>query len=414
MSAEWLVLVESNTTGSGRLFCGCARQLGLRPIVLARDPDRYPYVAGDAIESRVVDTGSNEMVLDACAQIGGQIAGVTSSSEYFMVTASEAARALGLPHPDPDAVRHCRDKNAQRQGLSAAGVPGPAFAAAHTPDAAVTAAARIGLPVVVKPVAGSGSIGTRLCRRTDEVRAAASGVLDADPITLALPPQDAVMVEQYLGGVEYSVETLDEHVVGVTRKHLGPEPYFVEIGHDFPAPVELAEHVELSEIAVSALRALGLGWGPAHVELRQTVGGPRIVEVNPRLAGGMIPRMVQEACGIDMIFHVVAEAAGRSVTPRSTRAQAASIRFLVARTAGRLIEIQGEDDARRVPGVIDVVLTREPGQDVVLRHSFQDRLGLVLAAGEDGSVAARAADDGLLALDARIAPASFVTEGALG
>jgi hypothetical protein len=38
----------------------------------------------------------------------------------------------------------------------------------------------------------------------------------------------------------------------------------------------------------------------------------------------------------------------------------------------------------------------------------------MLAAGEDGSVAARAADDGLLALDARIAPASFVTEGALG
>jgi hypothetical protein len=113
-------------------------------------------------------------------------------------------------------------------------------------------------------------------------------------------------------------------------------------------------------------------------------------------------------------LHVVAEAAGRAVPPRATRPLAASIRFLVAQTAGRLIEIQGEDDARRIPGVIDVVLTHEPGQDVVLRHSFQDRLGLVLAAAEEGNVAARAADDGLLALDARIAPASFVKEGALG
>jgi biotin carboxylase len=203
-------------------------------------------------------------------------------------------------------------------------------------------------------------------------------------------------------------------VVGVTRKHLGPEPYFVETGHDFPVPADSTEHLEISQTALAALRALGLGWGPAHVEVRQTVAGPRIVEVNPRLAGGMIPRMVQEACGIDMIFHVVAGAAGRGMPPRSTRTQAASIRFLVARTGGRLIEIHGEEDARRVPGVIDVVLTREPGQDVVLRHSFQDRLGLVLAAGEDGSVAARAADEGLLVLDARIAPGSFVTEGALG
>jgi biotin carboxylase len=414
MSTEWFVLVESNTTGSGRLFCACARRLGLRPVVFAREPGRYPYVATDGIDSRVVDTRSADVVLDECAQLGGRVAGVTSSSEYSMVTASETARSLGLPHPDPEAVRRCRDKSIQRERLRDAGLPGPLFAAARTPGEAVAAAARIGLPVVVKPVAGSGSIGTRLCRRSDEVGTAASDVLDADPVELALPPQYAVMVEEHLGGAEYSVETIDEHVVGVTRKHLAPEPYFVEIGHDFPASLNFAELAEISDTAVSALRALGLGWGPAHVEIRYPAGFPRIVEVNPRLAGGMIPQMVQEACGIDMIFHVVAEAAGRAEAPQATRAKAASIRFLVARATGRLIEIRGVDEARMIPGVIEVVLTREPGQDVVVRHSFQDRLGHVLAAGEDGSVAARAADDGLLALDARIAPASFVTEGALG
>ena len=47
MTGGWLALVESNTTGSGRLFCSCARRLGLRPVLIARDPDRYPYVRAD-------------------------------------------------------------------------------------------------------------------------------------------------------------------------------------------------------------------------------------------------------------------------------------------------------------------------------------------------------------------------------
>jgi biotin carboxylase len=412
MSDEWLVLVESNTTGSGRLFCASARRLGLRPVLLARDPARYPYVAADGIDAREVDTASVDAVRGVAGRLGGQVAGVTSSSEYYIGAASEVARALGLPHPDPDAIRACRNKHTQRLRLAAAGVPGPAFAAAGTPASAVNAAERIGFPVVVKPVAGSGSIGTRLCESAVAVHDAAAAVLAADPAALALPPQDAVMVEAKLDGAEFSVETLDDQVIGVIGKRLGPEPYFVEVGHDFPAPLDRAAQAALERTALDALHALGLGWGAAHVELRYSEpAGARLIEVNPRLAGGMIPRMIQEARGIDMIFHMVAKAAGRATAPRPGRSRPAAIRFLVAPHAGRLVEVAGVAAARRVPGVVEVGLTCRPGQDVVLRQSFQDRLGYVIATAEGGNVAAQAADDGVRALEARIAPASVVAEG---
>jgi biotin carboxylase len=410
---RWFVLVESNTTGSGRLFCSSARRLGLRPVLLSRDPGRYPYVALDGIDARIVDTTDPAAIRSAGAALGGRIAGVTSSSEYSIATASEVARSYGLPHPDPDAVRACRDKGAQRARLRAAGLPGPRFAVARTAAAAIGAAADIGLPVVVKPVAGSGSIGVRRCAEPAEVEAAARAVLDVDPAGLALPAQEAVLVEEYLTGTEYSVETLDDRVVGITRKHLGPEPYFVETGHDFPAPLAAAERDAIGASAVAALHALGLGWGPAHVELRYAATGPRVIEVNPRLAGGMIPRVVQEACGVDMVFQTVALAAGSPVDTGPTRDRAASIRFLVAPTAGRLVEIDGVELARRLPGVVEVGLTREVGQDLVVRHSFQDRLGYVIASAPDGTRAARAAEAGLRTLHARIAPASYVTEGSL-
>lgn len=411
MTHEWFVLVESNTTGSGRLFCASARRMGLRPVLLARDPGRYPYLATDGIDHIVVDTTDLDAVRAACAQLGGRVVGVTSSSEYFVATAGEVARGLGLPHPDPQAIQDCRDKHTQRGRLRDAGIPCPAFEAAPTAEDAVRAAARIGLPVVVKPVAGSGSIGTRLCATPQQVRAAAAAVLDADPAELALPPQHSVLVEQYLDGDEYSVETLDDQVIGITRKYLGPQPHFVEIGHDFPAELDPATRSAIGEAAVAALRALGLGWGAAHVELRLTAAGPRIVEVNPRLAGGMIPRMVVEALGVDLIWHVVAKAAGQAKNPQPTARRSASIRFLVAHTGGLLTDIRGLDRARLVPEVVEVGLTRQPGERVVLRHSFQDRLGYVIAAATDGNVAARAADDGLLAIEACIEPASPQAEG---
>jgi biotin carboxylase len=409
-----LVLVESNTTGSGRLFCAAARRLGLWPVLLSRDPGRYPYVVADAIDHRVVDTVDPRAVLDACLGLAVPVAGVTSSSEYSIGMAAATARSLDRPHPDPEAVLACRDKFRQRARLAAGGVPVPGFAAAASPAEAVTAAARIGLPVVVKPVAGSGSIGVRRCATFNEVHAAAAAILLADLTALGLPPQSSILVEEYLDGPEYSVETFDEHVVGVTRKHLGEEPYFVETGHDFPAPLSAALAASIGEAAVEALRALGLGWGAAHVELRLTGDGPRIVEVNPRLAGGMIPRMVQEATGIDLIALMVAKAAGKPASPAATRRRSAAIRFLVASSGGRVVAVTGVEQALAVPGVVDVGLNHPIGKQIVVRHSFQDRLGYVIASAEEGSVASHAAEIGLRTLEATIAPASLVTEGSLG
>jgi len=407
----WFVLVESNTTGTGRLFCAAAEALGLRPVVLVRDPARYPYLAADSVAYRVCDTGSAEAVLQACGQLDAPVRGVTSSSEYWVATASEVARLLGLPHPDPAAVQACRDKANQRRLLRAAGIDCPDFAEADSPAGAVVAADRIGFPVVVKPTAGSGSVGVRRCADADEVLAAAAAVLDAEPGTLGLPPQSAVLVEQYLDGPEFSVETLDDQVVGVTGKHLGPEPYFVEIGHDFPARLAAAERHLLGEAAVSALRALGLAWGPAHTELRWTQQGIRVVEVNPRLAGGMIPRVVQAAIGVDLIRHCVARVAGLPMPVLPSRDGGAAIRFLLPATAGRLSEVHGLAAAARQPGVCEVVVTAEVGQHIEVRHSFSDRFGYLISVGEDGGAAGDRAERALALIEARIVPASLVGRG---
>ncbi len=130
-------------------------------------------------------------------------------------------------------------------------MPVPAFRAVTSLAGAQAAAAEIGFPVVVKPTTGSGSTGVRLCSGPLELTEAVTGLLDTPVDERGRPVPALVLVEQYAGGAEFSVETFDDFVVGVVAKHLGPHPYFVERGHDFPAPSAPPE------LAQTALRAVG-------------------------------------------------------------------------------------------------------------------------------------------------------------
>jgi biotin carboxylase len=200
---SWFVLVESNTTGSGRCFCATARQRGMRPVVLARAPQRYPYLTQDNVAVRVVNTLDTTAVINACHELSSSapLAGVTSSSDYFIDTAAMVAESFDLPAPDAAAIARCRDKASQRAVLAAAGVAVPPFLFAVEAADAARAAADLGLPVVVKPVVGSGSVGVRLCQTAAEVRQAASTIISGNMVSQAA----GSLVEAHVTGSEFSV-----------------------------------------------------------------------------------------------------------------------------------------------------------------------------------------------------------------
>jgi biotin carboxylase len=396
VTAPAFVFVESNTTGTGALFARAAAVRGLRPVLLSADPSRYPFVARGEAEAVQVEVQDRSALLAACRRLcmDGGLAGIWSSSEYFIATAAELARELGLPGPDPEAVSACRDKGVQRTLLAQAGVRGPAFRIVVSVAEAVAAAGSLGLPVVVKPVSGTGSLGVRLCSDMREVEEAAAAILarTVNERGMALPAR--LLVEEWAAGPEVSVEAFGAEVVGITRKHLGEPPFFVEIGHDFPSPLPPGEELALAETTARCREALSLGWGPLHLELKRSPDRPAVVEVNPRLAGGFIPELVRIATGLDLIAETVAAAAGLEVglDRRGSRAGAASIRFLLAPGDGKLARVEGMAEAARGEGVVDVQLYHEPGATIARRGDFRDRIGHVIACGATAEESGRAAE----------------------
>jgi biotin carboxylase len=266
--------------------------------------------------------------------------------------------------------------------LKKSGIGVPAFDSVDTVPDALAAASRIGLPVVVKPVQGSGSSGVKLCQTAEEVAQQAQELLQQRHNERGVPIPQQILVEELVEGVEYSVETFNTTIIGITKKHLGTLPYFVEIGHDFPALLSGVEQVAIARTAQQALEALGLGWGPAHLELRLTAEVPKIIEVNPRLAGGYIPELVRLAWGIDLIAETIRQVVGNEPQLNKIVERYACLRFILPPVDGTLVGVDGLDSAQQVPGVAEIQLYLQSGDTVKCRGDFRDRIGHVIAVGD--------------------------------
>ena len=323
---------------------------------------------------------------------GDEIAGICSSSEYFVETAAELARACQLPGPDPLAIRRCRNKWEQRKQLQRWGLGMPAFVRVQSMDEVHGALRTMAMPVVLKPVVGTGSVGVRLCRNHQEVEKHAVVLLARNANERGISVVPEILVEEYIDAPEFSAETFGRAVVGITRKHVSPAPFFVETGHDFPVRFETVVLEQLNDFALQCLDALQLGWGPAHIEFR--FDGQRIVvmEVNPRLAGGFIPKMIRLATGIDVIQATLALATGSLPDLTFIASGNASIRFLCIQRAGCIAAVSGLDEAARSPNVVEVELYKRNGDCVAVEHDFRDRIGHVISFAPFESAAADAAE----------------------
>lgn len=404
-----LILVESNTTGTGKHFIEAARTLGLRPILLAADPNRFDFVRElrDRVEVIEVDTKDLDALLGVVEtlQTKNRIAGVTSSSEYAIGAAARVARQLGLPGPCPDVIQRCRSKLRQRQVLALNNVAVPRFLFISSPNEAVRAAENIGLPVVLKPTSGTGSILVRYCATKDEVAAHAHAIF-SQSLSGDSDPGPGALVEEVVSGPEFSVETFDCEVVGITQKHMGTLPNFVEVGHDFPAPLLPEDRLAIKQCAKDALHVLQLNWGPAHSEIRLSPFGPRVIEVNPRLAGGMIPVLVRLACGVDLVRATLEKVIGESPLVACRKNGHASIRFVRAPERGILERVEGLAEAASVPNVAEAVIYKSIGASVEATGDFRSRLGHVIAESNSNNNAIEVADRALSLIKVNVVPST--------
>jgi hypothetical protein len=137
----------------------------------------------------------------------------------------------------------------------------------------------------------------------------------------------------------------------------------------FPAPLAPEVAKAITDYVASALTALGVDNTPAHTEIMLTADGPRIIETYTRVGGDWIPALVEEVTGIDLYalgtrIQLDQKWSGATeVFAQAARRGGSGIRYMVPPAPGCLITaLGGVDDARALPGVLDVHAIRKCGE----------------------------------------------------
>jgi acetyl-CoA carboxylase, biotin carboxylase subunit len=173
------ILVANRGEVAARVMRTC-RRMGIGVVLVATDADADLGFLGDA--DRVVAIGGPKAYLDADRLIDVAEAEGCSAihpgwgflSENPSFAARCAAARITLVGPGPEAMRRMGDKDLARQTMRALGVlpvPGSDGAVVDAADARRQAQA-IGLPVLLKALAGGGGRGMRRVHHLDEVEAA--------------------------------------------------------------------------------------------------------------------------------------------------------------------------------------------------------------------------------------------------
>jgi biotin carboxylase len=343
-----------------RFVSAAARLPGVRLALISQDPiEKLPRDLMDAlhVHKRVDDALDVTRIAAAVRSIGrelGSVDRILGTLEELQVPLAEVRAMFGIRGMDIEAAKNFRDKSRMKDVLQRAGLPCARHCLVSNVEDGVAFAREIGLPLVVKPPAGSGARATFRVETIDELQ---KGLAAFEP-----SKQKPVLLEEFMQGTEHSFDS-----VCVNRQLV-----FYSISRYFPTPLQVLENPwiqwvvmlpreiqtpEFADIRVTAervLHTLGMHTGISHMEwFRRKDGSIAISEVAARPPGAQFTTLLSYAHDVDF-YRAWAHLMVYEEFPVPERKCAAGIVFLRAMGAGRVKSVTGVEDANRAVGGIVV------------------------------------------------------------
>ncbi|MEC3977244.1 ATP-grasp domain-containing protein [Amycolatopsis sp. H20-H5] len=286
-------------------------------------------------------------------------------------------RHWNLPEPLPDAaVAASVDKSVfrtlcDRMGLpsyrSVGGVPGPEL---------VHAAQQLRFPTLVKPVDSSGSRGVVACAGPGRLHTSFTE-------SIAFSPSGRLVVEEHLDGRHFTIEALVSRgrIVfhAVTERTITPPPFFVTSSHLLPAEITPETDSEIERMLTDVCAELGYRTGALTVDaVLGRDGRPYLIEMGARMGGNGLAEVIESCYGVDLMAAGIALAVGEQpvITPRPPIPTL--VHMLASDRGGHLARIEGVDEVRAMPEVVELRLFAEEGSYIRPYEQAGYKLGQVV------------------------------------
>lgn len=280
--------------------------------------------------------------------------------------AAQIREALHVPGQSFEQAQRFRNKDLMKQALLAGGVRVPRAVVATTAKGVWAAAEIIGYPLIVKPIAGAGSMDTFRCD-------------DVDALTTALQQLGhiaEVSVEEFIDGEEFTFDTIcargrmEYFHIGVYR----PRPLIART-NEWISPQTLSfRQVDDAWVAggramgEQVLKVLGYDTGFTHMEWYRKADGETVFgEIGARPPGARTVDLMNYASDVDLFEGwAEAELKGTFSLEIERKYNCACITKR-AHGQGRITRIEGLDELRRRIGdwicTVDLLPIGSPRRD---------------------------------------------------
>ena len=363
-----------------------ASDMGLRTVVTDRSPDAPGRAVADVFHC--IDMHDVGGLLRIARDERVDLV-ISDQTDRAVPVVARLNAALELPGIRPETALRFTNKKAMRRALQGAGIPLPRHTTAGSLDEARSAAAKLGYPLVIKPLASQSSIGVfridderQLVARFDACRAESGG---------------EILVEEYIDGPEITVEGMAiagrHHILAISEKAHYPELPCVAFRLAYPAHLNGEMDRTLSAIADRAIEARGLIDGLTHAEYRLRDGTPYLLEVAARGCGhGVVSTIVAHASGVDVYGVLLRRLMGEDVDLPPLRRRAGLLEFFRLRP-GRVRAVRGLEEARRRGLAHCIHLPLAPGDTISPPTNDTDRGGYFIVLDETRQAVETKADE---------------------
>ena len=385
-----LLFLLPATTYRAEAFLEAARLVPVSVTVgMERVPEGFPIASGDVL---LLDLYHPEAATHTVVEFARQhpIDAVIGVDDRTAVVAAVIAEALGLPHNSIASVTTTNNKREMRERLSRQGIPVPHHRVYPLNGDPRALAKQVDYPCVLKPLILSASCG--VIRANDEEEfCTAFHRIGTLLINLGWVPRDEqarwILAEDFVPGCEVALEGL------LTNGTLQPlalfdkpdpldGPFFEETIYVTPSrhPAEIQQ--QIFDCAARTAQALGLREGPVHGEFRVNTDGVWVIEMAARAIGGRCSRMLDFASGMSLEELIIRQALRMPLPPLTRQEHAAGVMMLPIPYGGKLSDVRGQTEARAVPGIVELTITAQSGDELVPLPEGTRYLGFLLARGK--------------------------------
>lgn len=320
---------------------------------------------------------------------------VLATYENYVLPAAHISTHLGLPGIPIAAAEACTDKFLMRSLFAKTPEKvSPDFATVHTEEDLRAFAVNHTFPLILKPANLAKSLLVTKSNSLNELLAnyrTATQLLTSTYAKYAPNRTPSLIIEEFLAG---SVHSVDAFVDGTGTPHILDAIVDYQTGYDIgyhdnfhysrllPSALSPEDQTALRRCADIAIRALGMKYTPAHVEIIMTPNGPRIVEIGAR-NGGYRERMHRLANGIDITGAALQIAAGEIPSVTSTRTNSCAVLELFPHSEGSFVEITHLEELRQLPSLTYLSIKAQPGDTIGKASSGHKAAAVIILSHEN-------------------------------